>query len=104
MGILDVFSKPELPHKLDQLPGGTFTIDAQGEILTTTLPQCFPVDRMRAIGAQVLASFQGARQAQLQFNELIVHYGVLKITARELRGGAIVFLTPKTLNSAPKKA
>jgi hypothetical protein len=31
---------------------------------------------------------------------LVVHYDALKITARELRGGAIIFLAPKVAQSA----
>jgi hypothetical protein len=29
--------------------------------------------------------------------ELIIHYSALKVLARELRGGAMVFLMPQTL-------
>jgi len=35
----------------------------------------------------------------LQFSELIVQYAAFKITAREMRGGAIIFLSPRALQS-----
>jgi len=36
-------------------------------------------------------------------NELIIQYSSLKIVARELRGGAIVFLTPQALATTAAK-
>jgi hypothetical protein len=36
-------------------------------------------------------------------DELIVYYPALKITARELRGGAIVYLSPQTLAGPVKQ-
>jgi len=54
---------------------------------------------MREIGNQVLASLRAARQAQLPLSEIIINYATLKLLARELRGGAIIFLMPH--NSTP---
>ena len=43
----------------------------------------------------------------MPLSEIIIHYSALKLLARELRGGAIVFLMPHTLNqrvnAKPKK-
>jgi len=49
-----------------------------------------------------LETFRDAQAAQLPLAELVVNYGSLKLTARELRGGAIVFLSPKSLISTAK--
>jgi hypothetical protein len=81
-----------------RLPSGSFTMDAQGKIMTSTLPQSFPESRMREIGQHVLRTFRVAREAQLPLAEVIIHYATLKLLARELRGGAIVFLMPQNLN------
>ncbi len=52
---------------------------------------------MGEISSTVLGVFDEAKKAALPLSELIVRYGGFKITARELRGGAIIFLKPKGL-------
>jgi hypothetical protein len=99
MGLLSLFSKRGETQRLVRLPTGSFTLDADGKIMTSTLPQSFPASRMREIGNQVLASLRAARQAQLPLSEIIINYATLKLLARELRGGAIIFLMPH--NSTP---
>jgi len=79
---------------LVRLPSSSFTLDKDGGLMTSTLPQSFPRQTMLDIGQLVLASFRQARAAQMPLAELIVHYASLKVLARELRGGAIVFLMP----------
>ena len=54
-----------------------------------------PEALIRDIGQHVLAIFKSAREANLQFSEMIVQYAAFKITAREMRGGAMIFLAPK---------
>jgi hypothetical protein len=83
---------------LVHLPAGSFTLDRDGRIMTSTLPQSFPADRLRAIGDQVLAAFRSAKKAQMPLSEIVIHYSALKLLARELRGGAMVFLMPQSLN------
>jgi hypothetical protein len=94
MGILKLFAKAEKPTLLE-LPAGSFTVDRAGEILTSTLPQAFPVAHVKTISKQVLAAFRGAREAGLPLNELIFRFSAFKITAREQRGGAMIFLAPQ---------
>jgi hypothetical protein len=94
MGILSIFSKP--PAKLVRLPSGSFTVDKDGRVLVSTLPQAFPVEMVRDIAGQVLAAFRSAHAAKLVVSEFIIRYPSLKLTARELRGGAIIFLVPQT--------
>jgi hypothetical protein len=96
MGILNsLFQKT--PARLARLPRGSFTVDAEGRVVASTLPQAFPEAFIRDIGRIVLAYFRGAQQAQVRIREVIVAYPALKLCAREMRGGAIVFLSPQSL-------
>ena len=97
MGLLTFLTRAD-PTRLVHLPSGSFTIDREGTILTSTVPQSFPSGRMQDIGEQVIASFEAAKQAQMPLAEIIVYYAALKVLARELRGGAIIFLMPQSLN------
>jgi hypothetical protein len=83
--------------KLAKLPSGTFALDRDGKIVVSTLPGSFPESEMRKIGDRVLAFFHGAQNAQMPLYELNVYYPSLKVTARYLRGGALIFLSPQTL-------
>lgn len=94
MGLLNLFSKPAPP--LTGLPSGCFTMDRAGNVVVATVSSSFPVATVQEIGRHVLETFRGAQRAQLPLAELVIHYGSLKIVARELRGGALVFLTPTT--------
>ena len=98
MGLLNLFSKPST---LLQLPRGSFTVDKDGRVLASTLPRSFPEEFAEEIALQVLGTFRAAQKARISLNEVIVQYANLKITARELRGGAIIFLVPKTFSNQP---
>ena len=93
MGLLNLFSKPAEP-KLIRMPSGSFTLNEQGRVMTSTLPRAFPESYLHEIGDQVLASFREARKAQMPLAELVINYATLKILARELRGGAMIFIMP----------
>src|SRR4051812_37109921 len=102
MGFLSRFTSKstaaaEETTQLTRLPSGSFTIDAKGNIVASTLPGTFPAEHVTAIGQAVLVIFQNAQKAQSPLSEVIINYTALKISARELRGGAIVFLAPKTV-------
>jgi hypothetical protein len=97
MGLLKIFSKA--PGKLIPLPRGSFTVDRDGRLLASTLPQAFPSALVGDIATQVLELFRSAQSAQVPLTEIIIRYSSLKMTARELRGGAIIFLAPLTLSS-----
>ena len=64
------------------------------------MPQSVPEAVVQEIGEAVVAIFQGARKANVSFSEMVAQYASFRITAREMRGGAIIFLSPK----APKWA
>jgi hypothetical protein len=100
MGLLTLFSKPAAA--LLKLPAGSFTVDREGSVLISTLPSIFPETLVNDIATNVLAAFRQAEPAQLTLAELVINYPSLRITARELRGGAVVFLFPKaTYASGP---
>ena len=103
MGLLSRFFKSEQPS-LVHLPAGSFTVDKAGRVMTSTLPQSFPAERLKDIGDQVLAAFRSAERAQMPMTEIIIHFTALKILARELRGGAMVFLMPQTLHQRTRKS
>ncbi|MDB6056589.1 MAG: hypothetical protein JWO95_433 [Verrucomicrobiales bacterium] len=98
MGLLNKFFKTSVPE-LNRIPSGSFTLDGKGNLVSSTVPTWFPPSHLHDIGQNIVAIFRDAQQAQLQLSELIVHYGALKIIARELRGGAIIFLSPKAAQS-----
>jgi len=93
MGFLN-FIKKSKRTKLVRLPSGSFTLDRDGNVMTSTLPQGFPESQIDAVSKCVLSAFQTAKKAQMPLSELIINYSALRILARELRGGAIIFLMP----------
>ena len=101
MGLLNLFAKTEAA--LTRLPSGSFTIDREGSLIVSTVSSSFPSATIEEIGRRVLETFREAQALNLPLAELIVHFGAFKIVARELRGGAIVFLTPKNTITAPKQ-
>jgi hypothetical protein len=86
-------------HKADvkRLPTGTFTVDAQGQVISSTVPQSVSAALVNDIGRTVVASLRAAREAGMGVSELAVQYDAFRIVAREMRGGAIIFLSPKVL-------
>jgi hypothetical protein len=80
-----------------RLPNGSFTVDANGRVLTSTLPHNFPSAWAEQIGRHVVTAFRQAQEAELPLRELVAEYSALKLTARTLRGGAIIFLSPQAL-------
>jgi len=93
MGLLKLFAK-QAPALL-RLPSGSFTVDRKGSVLTSTLPSSFPGSLVKDISRHVRAAFSEAAAAQLPLTELVINYPSLKITARELRGGVIIYLAPR---------
>jgi len=93
MGLLSIFKK-NTPVLL-RLPSGSFTVDREGKILIGTIPSTFPTNVLRDIATQVQTAFREAASAQLPLSMLTINYPSLQITAREMRGGAMIFLTPK---------
>ncbi len=100
MGLLNLFAKSGAA--VQRLPSGSLTIDRHGRIVATTVPSTYPAELLRELADAVMGLFHKARTAQIPMSELNIHFASLQITARELRGGAIVFLSAKT--TAPVSA
>jgi hypothetical protein len=92
MGLLKLFSKSR--PALQRLPAGSMTVDRDGHIVTTTVASSYPEEILEEIAGEVLELFAEARKAQLPLTEFRIHFASLHITAREARGGAIIFLSP----------
>ncbi len=97
-----IFSSREAASTPAPLPSGTFTIDRTGRIVTSTLSNNIPEKHVLEIGRVIVETFRKAQAAEVVLTELTVNFAALKVTARELRGGAIVFLAPVAGSSASK--
>ena len=93
MGFLRLFSKSGAA--VQRLPSGSMTVDRDGNVVATTVSSAYPLGLLRDIAGEVLSVFHEARAAQMPLSEFNLHFATLRITAREMRGGAIVFLSPK---------
>jgi hypothetical protein len=80
-----------------RLPSGSFTLDPSGRIVASTLPRTYPAPLVQQVAQIVMGAFEQAHASHLLLTELVVDYPALKMTARELRGGAIIFLAPRNL-------
>ena len=92
--MLNFFKKAQ--DGLVPLSTGCFTVDRMGQIVASTLPQTFPRAKIHQIAQRVLATFRGAEEARTPLTEFMVNYSACILTARELRGGAIVFLSTRS--------
>ncbi|MDE3067367.1 MAG: hypothetical protein KGJ60_07420 [Verrucomicrobiota bacterium] len=86
-----------------QLPSGTLAVNHRGEVLSSTVSSAYPMPLLREIGREMLLLLRQAHEAQMPLPEVSIHYASLRVTARELRGGAVIFLYPQTtLQPAPQ--
>ena len=85
---------------VQQLPSGSITVDLKGAIVTSTVSSAYPRDLLQDIARDILSLLREAHDAEMPFSELRLHFGSLHIAARELRGGAVIFLMPQTALSA----
>jgi hypothetical protein len=82
---------------LTRLPSGSFTLDPAGRVVASTLPRSVSAQLVQLVSQSVMTTFESARDAQLTLTELVVDFPAFKVTARQLRGGAIIFLAPQAL-------
>jgi hypothetical protein len=97
MGFLDRNKRKSKTHGLLRLPNGCFSVDRDNRLVVSTLPSTFPMQKVEHIGRTVLEAFRGAAACQIPLREMTINFGTLRITARELRGGAIIYLIPSSL-------
>jgi hypothetical protein len=103
MGLLTLFSKTS--PSVHRLPVGTMTLDRDGRVLANTVPSTYSAELLQEVSQQVLDLFGSSRRAQIPLSELAIHFASLKITAREMRGGAILFFTSNhSLSTVPKSS
>jgi hypothetical protein len=77
------------------LPSGSFTVDRQGAILASTISSRFPADTLLTISGVVMRAFAEGRQTGMPLAEINVRFGALTLRAVEMRGGAMIFLSPR---------
>lgn len=100
MGLLNAIFGPSARRAgVTQLPSGSITVDRTGRIVSSTVSSAYPENILQAVGKEVMALMHEAHTAQMSLAEINIHFAVLRITARELRGGAIIFLFPQTAMS-----
>ena len=90
---------------VQDLPSGSVTVDRNGNTITTTISSSYPAPLLKEITRDVLKVFNEARDAQSPLAEVSIHFASLRVTARELRGGAIIFLFPQiAMSQMPNKS
>jgi hypothetical protein len=94
MGLLNLFSRSGA--EVHRLPTGSMTVDREGNVVTTTISSVYSAGLLRAIAEEVLRLFRESRAAQFPVSEFSLQFASVQITAREMRGGAIIFLSAKT--------
>ena len=96
MGFLKRLFRFRSRAAVQQLPSGSIAVDGQGNVVTSTVSSAYSKEMLHAIGRDVLVLFREAREAQMPLAEVSINFVSLRITARELRGGAVIFLFPQT--------
>jgi hypothetical protein len=94
MGILNWFRKSRAVA--NKPPSGSFTVDRHGRVLTTTVGSGYPRRLLDDTAREVLSLFREARVAQAPLTGLDFYFTGLHIKAREMKNGAIIFLSPQT--------
>lgn len=86
---------------VQKLPAGSLRVDHNGKMVISTIASGYPQGLLRDIVRDVLLLFRQAREAQMPLAEFSIHFASLHITAREMRGGAVIFLSPQTSPATP---
>ncbi len=93
MGFLDLFkNRTNAPPAL---PSGSFTVDRDGKIIASTITSRFPEEKVNEISTAVLAAFTEARNVGIPATEVTFRFGAITIRAVDMRGGAMIFLSPR---------
>lgn len=101
MGFLGLFEqRAKTPLKI---PTGCFSLDADRKVISSTLPGTFPPEILAEIGNTILDILQEANDNGLGLSEISVHYASLRISARDLHGGALIFLNPMGMSTDQRR-
>ena len=94
MGLLSFLKAPKTQGPAP-LPSGSYTVDRDGKVVTSTISSSIAGHTLEQISAQVLQTFRDAKLAGMNMTEFSITMGAMNIKARELRGGAIIFVSPR---------
>lgn len=75
---------------------GSFAVNRDGALVASTLGSEWSHPALDQIGRTVLDAFARAREVNQPLDEVTAAQSGFKIVARELRGGALVFLRPES--------
>ena len=93
MGLLNRPAKSTSPTP-GVMPSGSFTVDRNGRILTSTIRSGVAPETLDRVAQTVLEAMRAAQEGASPLQELAVQFTNMTLKARDLRGGAIIFLTP----------
>ena len=93
MGLLSRTSRTPTP-KPEVVPSGSFTVDRNGRVLTSTIRSGVAPETLTRIAKTVLETLHTSQENASQLQEFVVQFPQMILKARDLRGGAIIFLTP----------
>lgn len=99
MGFVTQFFIRPYKAALMQPPAGSFVVDPEGRVSSSTLPAAFQLEHAKAIGQCVIGAFRKAKDAKMPLTELTVQYAAFKLQARQLPHGALVYLIPQKAKS-----
>jgi len=102
MGLLKWFSSSR--PAVHKPPSGSFTVDRHGKVATSTVGADCPASLLDDIAKEILSVFREARAAQMPLAEVSLDFAGLQISARDMQGGAIIFLSPKNPLATPSSA
>jgi len=102
MGFLKWFSSSRAT--VHDLASGSFTVDRHGKVMSATVGADFPASLLHDIAWEILSVFKEARTAQMPLAEVSLDFAGLQVSARDMQGGAIIFLSPKNPLATPSPA
>jgi hypothetical protein len=102
MGFLKWFSSSR--PAVHKPPSGSFTVDRHGKVMSSTVGADCPVSQLHDIAMEILPVFQEARAAQMPLAEVSLDFAGLQVSARDMQGGAIIFISPKNPLATPSPA
>lgn len=87
------FGQSRVKRSFD-IPRGAFTYDSAGGILVGSVPQAWMEEFGPMLVKTLRKAFGVAAEKGLILNEIALYYAGVRIVARDLRGGGIVYLLP----------
>ncbi len=76
------------------IPRGAFTYDSEGDILIGSVPTAWLEEFGPYLVKAFRKAFSSAEEKGLPLTEIALHYGGARLTAKDLRGGGIVYVFP----------